>query len=189
MAFTNESHNLDLNAVTDLICWCKQLGIKYITLYDDLGKLKGNQKDLFRCLDYKASLLDGNNNHPLTKTNGNGYTRPRANGTPSESINYIKGLTILSKQEGRQKFVRDIKNLLTVEPDRIDIELVQKHIGWTSDPEMLVTFGTKQCLFGFPPWQLRLTEIFSLPSHRNITYKTFIDCLEKYSRTTQRLGA
>lgn len=183
LTFTDESNRLDLNSITDLICWCKQLGIKYITLYDDLGKLKAKQKELYRFLDFKASLIDH------TNSNGNQFQYEQATTLQLKYISYIKGLTILSRLDGRQKFVTDIRDLLNVEPDKIDIDLVQRHIGWTCDPELLIIFGFQQCLHGFPPWQLRLTEILSIPSHRNVTYRMFIDCLVKYSRTTQRLGA
>lgn len=166
LAFTNESHQLDLAAISDLICWCKQLGIKNITLFDDLGRIKTRQKELFQQLEHHMGLL--------------GYEKP---------ISYIKGLSILSRQDGRQRFVDDIRDLLKVDPDKIDLELVQRHVGWTSDPELLISFGNHICLYGFPPWQLRLTEIFSLPTHRNITQKIFVDCLNRFSRTTQRLGA
>jgi dehydrodolichyl diphosphate syntase complex subunit NUS1 len=184
MAFTDESNRLELNSITDLICWCKQLGIKYITLYDDLGRLKAKQKELYRFLDYKASLIDDD-----SSSNGNQYQCKPATTLQLKNISYIKGLTILSRLDGRQKFVSDIRDLLKVEPDKIDLDLVQKHVGWTCDPELLVIFGFQQCLHGFPPWQLRLTEILSIPSHRSVTYRMFIDCLEKFSRTTQRLGA
>jgi dehydrodolichyl diphosphate syntase complex subunit NUS1 len=183
LAFTDESNKLELNSITDLICWSKQLGIKYITLYDDLGKLKAKQKELYRFLDHKASLLDDNN------SNENHFQYEPATTIQLKNISYIKGLTILSRLDGRQKFVSDIRDLLKVEPDKIDLDLVQMRVGWTCDPELLIIFGFQQCLHGFPPWQLRLTEILSIPSHRNVTYRMFIDCLEKYSRTTQRLGA
>lgn len=183
LAFTDESSRLDLNSITDLICWCKQLGIKYITLYDDLGRLKAKQKELYRHLDHKASMIDDGNN------NGAQFQYEPETTIQLKNISYIKGLTILSRLDGRQKFVADIRDLLKVEPDKIDIDLVQKHVGWTCDPELLIIFGYRQCLHGFPPWQLRLTEILSIPTHRNVTYRLFTDCLERYSRTTQRLGA
>lgn len=166
LAFTNESNQLDIESISALVCWCKQLGIKYITLFDDLGRLKTRQKELNEAVEDLMNKI--------------GYEKP---------LSCIKGVQILSRLEGRQKFVEDIRDLIKVEPDKIDINLVQKQIGWTSDPELLISFGNHFCLHGFPPWQLRLTEIFSIPTHRNITYKIFKDCLERYSQTTQRLGA
>lgn len=166
MTFTNESHQLDLKSVSKLICWCKQLGVKYITLFDDLGRIRMSQKELYSHLEDQMSQI--------------GYEKP---------ISYIKGLNILSRTDGRQKFIHDIKGLLKYEPEKIDIDLVQKQVGWTSDPEMLISFGNHFCLHGFPPWQLRLTEVFFIPTHKYITRNIFIDCLIRYTSTTQRLGA
>lgn len=166
MAFTNESHQLDLDAISEMISWCKRLGIKYITLFDDLGRIKLQQKELFRHLEHHMSRI--------------GYEKP---------VTYVKGLNILSRRDGRQRFVEDIKHLLRFEPERIDLELVNKQVGWTTDPELLISFGNHVCLHGFPPWQLRLTEIFYIPTHRRISQQTFVDCLHRYSRTIQRLGA
>lgn len=46
LSFTNESNNLDIEAISRLLCWCDQLGIEYVTLYDDLGKLKQFNNEL-----------------------------------------------------------------------------------------------------------------------------------------------
>ena len=161
MTFTNETKNLDLYSIAKLICWSKQLGVANITLYDDLGYLKLREEELFECLV-----------------------------SDEKPIGYIKGLSILSKEDGRKKFVEDVRDLLhKVEPQQVNLEKVQDYVGWTSDPELLINFGSPLCLRGFPPWQLRLTEIFSIPTHRNIPQKVFIDCLKNYSRTNQRIGA
>lgn len=166
MAFTNESNYLNLDSIAKLLCWCKQLGISDITLYDELGRLKQREEELYSFFERRMSLL--------------GYEKP---------ISYIKGLKIVSKLDGRRKFVEDIRDLLGDDPELINIDQVQNHAGWTTDPDMLINFGSPLCLRGFPPWQLRLTEIFSIPTHRNIPERIFIDCLYKFSRTTQRVGA
>lgn len=167
MAFTNESDRLDLDSVAKLLSWCKQLGVKHITLYDDRGKLKSSQKELYKYFEYRMSLL--------------GYEKP---------ISHIGGLNIIDKRDGRQKFVEDIRHLLVkLEPEDIDLNSMQSSVGWSVDPELLISFGSPLCLHGFPPWQLRLTEILSIPTHRNIPQKILADCLDRYSKTTQRLGA
>lgn len=166
MAFTHESDQLDLNSIAKLLCWCKQLGVKYITLFDDTGRLKSKQEELYRYFEYRLSLL--------------GYEKP---------VSYIKGLNILSRNDGRQKFVHDVKYLIEkLDYEDIDLESVQNCAGWTVDPELLISFGMPLCVHGFPPWQLRLTEILSIPTHKNIPQRIFIDCLRRYSKTVQRLG-
>lgn len=166
LSLTNECNHLDLASIGRLLCWCKQLGVHYITLYDDLGKLKDRQKELTKQIELQMGLL--------------GCEKP---------ISYIEGLNIISRSDGRQKFVEDVKELIKSKPDSIDINKVQQKVGWSSDPELLISFGTPLCLYGFPPWQLRLTEILSIPTHKNLPQRVFIDCLIRFSKTSQREGA
>lgn len=166
MSFTNEANNLDLDSIARLLCWCKQLGIHHITLYDDLGKLERKEKDLIKSFELKLETI--------------GFEKPISN---------IPGLRILSRKDGRPQFVEDVKNLLRHKPEDIDLKQVQEFVGWKScDPELLISFGTPLCLYGFPPWQLRLTEVLSLPTHRKVPRKAFFECLRRYSRITQREG-
>lgn len=165
MSFTNETNHLDLVSIARLLCWCKQLSISYITLYDDLGHLKDKQRELIKCFASIMKMLN--------------YNKP---------ITIIEGLNIISKSDGRKKFVDDARMLSKLEPEDINLESVDKQVGWLSDPELLISFGSPLCLYGFPPWQLRLTEIFSIPTHRRIPQRIFFDCLRRYSRTSQREG-
>lgn len=168
LCFTNEASRLDLESIARLICWCKQLGVAYVTLYDDPGRLK----------DHRGPLIG----HVETRLRALGYEKP---------ISRIEGLTILSRQDGRQRFVEDIRELVRSGPASIDLERVNQRVACSSmscDPELLVSFGSPLCLYGFPPWQLRLTEILSIPSHRKLPQRVFLDCLRRYSTITQREG-
>lgn len=165
LTFTNELDKLDLNSIARTICWCKQLGIEIITLYDDIGCLKDQEKPLIKCFEKKFRQM--------------GYEKP---------IDRIDGLKILSKSDGRPKFVAHVKKLVKLNPESINLDRVQEQVSWNTDPDMLISFGYHLCLHGFPPWQLRLTEIFSIPTHRRLPQRIFIDCLRQYSRTVQRVG-
>ncbi|KAI7694363.1 hypothetical protein SSS_01062 [Sarcoptes scabiei] len=57
-----------------------------------------------------------------------------------------------------------------------------------SDPEFLICFCDSKSLQAFPPWQIRLTEIVFLPSHRVIDEKIFLSQLERYAKCIQRIG-
>jgi undecaprenyl pyrophosphate synthase len=136
MSFTNETNHLDLVSIAKLLCWCKQLSISYITLYDDLGRLKDKQRELIKCFESIMRTLD--------------YNKP---------ITVIDGLNIISNSDGRDKFVEDARMLVKLEPEDINLDTVQQRVGWPSDPDLLISFGSPLCLYGFPPWQLRLTEL------------------------------
>lgn len=166
LCFTNEINHLHLESIARLLCWCKQLDISHITLYDDLGRLKDMHKWLIKYIELRMRAF--------------GCDKP---------IDRIEGLNIISRSDGRQKFAEDMRELVEkLKPDEINIDTVDKCVGWPSDPELLISFGYPLCLHGFPPWQLRLTEILSIPTHRYLPQKVFLDCLSRYSRTSQREG-
>lgn len=164
-SFTNEANQPDLESIARLICWSKQLGISYITLYDDYGCLKDSQSEVIKYFGLIMRSL--------------GCEKP---------INMIEGLNIISSIDGRRKFLDDTKELVKLKPEDISLEQVQSRVGWPTDPELLINFGYPMRLYGFPPWQLRLTEILSIPTHRRIPQKIFLDCFRKYSKTSQREG-
>lgn len=166
LSFTNEQDYLDLEAIARLLCWCKQLGIRHITLYDDLGRLKDQEKELFKHIEHIMKSL--------------GCEKP---------VNRIDGLNIISQSDGREKFLSEVKDIVLLKPSTIDLDRVNQRVGWPSDPDLLISFGSPLCLYGFPPWQLRLTEILSLPTHRKLPRKVFTDCLIRYSTISQREGA
>lgn len=165
LSFTNETNHLDLESIARLLCWCKQLSVSYITLYDDLGRLKDKQKDLIKCFESIMRML--------------GCEKP---------IRHIEGLNIISRSDGRQKFVEAARELVELEPENINIDTVHNRVGWPSDPQLLISFGSPLCLYGFPPWQLRLTEILSIPTHKKLPQQIFFDCLRRYSKISQREG-
>ena len=44
------------------------------------------------------------------------------------------------------------------------------------------------CLRGYPPWQARLTEIFSVKDGRGVDYQVFLRALHRYAKAEFRLG-
>lgn len=167
LAFSNEADNLDMQSIARLLYWCKQLRINTITLYDELGHLKSRYIEVIKHFENHVRHL--------------GFEK---------HIERLDGLNIICRRDGRQKFVEDVRELVKVNrPEVIDLQFVQDRIGWPADPDLLINFGSPLCLHGFPPWQLRLTEILSIPTHRNVPQKVFIDCLRRFSSISQRQGA
>lgn len=163
LSFTNELRYLNLISIARLISWCQQLEIEQITLYDECGKLKDLRKELI-------------------------YYLKKSNQTNKQEAN-LDNVLILSKQDGRQLFAELSQNIVRHEPEAINPAMIDSYLGWNSDPDLLVIFGTPICLYGLPPWQLRLTEIISLPSHISLPQETFIRCLKQFSKIEQRIGS
>lgn len=62
-----------------------------------------------------------------------------------------------------------------------------------SDPDLLIIFGSAVVLDSYPPWQLRLTEIFCTgdkgrDGSETVEYQGFLRALWKYARAEMRFG-
>nr|XP_042118314.1 dehydrodolichyl diphosphate synthase complex subunit NUS1 [Peromyscus maniculatus bairdii] len=75
-------------------------------------------------------------------------------------------------------------------PTDLDVDLLDGLLSSHGfpDPDLVLKFGPVDSTLGFLPWQIRLTEIISLPSHLNISYEDFFSALRQYAACEQRLG-
>jgi dehydrodolichyl diphosphate syntase complex subunit NUS1 len=74
---------------------------------------------------------------------------------------------LISEDDGRDNLVDLTKTLAVmaqqqkISPNDISAELVDVEISESimSEPDLLILFGPRVMLEGYPPWQVRLTEI------------------------------
>lgn len=69
--------------------------------------------------------------------------------------------------------------------DLIDAELTESVMG---EPDLLVLFSPNVDLHGYPPWQLRLTEIFHIQDNSGVGYLVFLRALHSYARAEMKFG-
>lgn len=69
--------------------------------------------------------------------------------------------------------------------DLIDAELSE---GIMPEPDLLILFSPHVELSGYPPWQIRLTEIFCLQDNESFGYQVFVKALRNYSAAQFRRG-
>jgi len=106
-------------------------------------------------------------------------------------------ISLLSQEDGKQdivnttkRFIKDVKQG-DIDVENINIQTVGENLStnkFLPDPCILVRCGTLASNADFPPWHLRLTEMYSMVSHKNVTSNMFMDVLRKYGRCEQRLG-
>lgn len=73
---------------------------------------------------------------------------------------------------------------------KLGLSSPKKHWSYDSDitKSHQIATGSEVCLRGYPPWQARLTEIFSRTGGSGIEYQTFLEALHKYAKAEMRLG-
>lgn len=105
-------------------------------------------------------------------------------------------ILLLSSEDGRDSLVDLTKTLAEmaqrakissndISVDLVDAEISESVIG---EPDLLVLFSPTAELSGYPPWQLRLTEIFHVQDNQGVGYQVFLRALYNYANAQMRFG-
>jgi dehydrodolichyl diphosphate syntase complex subunit NUS1 len=105
-------------------------------------------------------------------------------------------ILLLSAEDGRDSLV-DLTKTLTemsqkskLSPKDITIDLIDAEITESvmDEPDLLVLFGPSIEMSGYPPWQLRLTEIFHVQDNNGVGYQVFLRALYNYANAQFNIG-
>ena len=69
--------------------------------------------------------------------------------------------------------------------DLVDAEITEIVMG---EPDLLVLFSPDVELQGYPPWQVRLTEIYHVEDNTGVGYQVFLRALYSYAKAQMRFG-
>lgn len=105
-------------------------------------------------------------------------------------------LHLISSQDGRDSIVdltrtlADMSQRNKLSPRDISIELVDAELseGIMPEPDLLIVFTPYINLSGYPPWQIRLTEIFCLQDNDSFGYQVFLKALRMFAGAQMRNG-
>lgn len=187
--------DISLPDIANLIVWSIALGVSYFSIYDLNGYIKRKRKELKDALDNaQKKCLDEEQRKYTIVIHNDAESRPHENGCYSSNKIDIQ---LLSKADGRQNLVETTRLLsqqVASKQRRLEditpstVERIIKEKFHFPDPELILRFGKGECLFGFQPWQIRLTEILSARSHHNLGYSLLTDLFHQYGETKQRFG-
>ena len=135
-------------------------------LIENQGHLKHNLSNTFSRIQYTLRDYFGPNSPSLTlcAPNFSPFTSPghplKPNATPLTVI-------LLSLEDGRDTLVDLTRTLAAmaqrdkISPDDITADIVDAEVAESvaPEPDLLIVSGSRVKLSGYPPWQLRLTEI------------------------------
>ena len=105
-------------------------------------------------------------------------------------------ILLLSVDDARSTLVDLTKTLAEMSqrkklsPNDISQDLLEAEIteSMMSEPDLLVIFGPNVELQGYPPWQIRLTEIFHVQDNTGVGYQVFLRALYNFANATMKLG-
>lgn len=198
-----------MNNACELAAWSASAGVPMLSIYEKTGILKSSLPHLHRRISrtltsYYGATSPQKPTISLRSPNMPSYSPPRTpeptitNGT-HEQADSPHHLTILviDATDGRQTLVDLTKTLAEMSqrdklsPSDISIELIDAEISESvmGEPDLLICFGERVVLKGYPPWQVRLTEIFYAQDNQGgVGYQIFLRALYKYAKAEFRLG-
>ncbi|KAH8675970.1 di-trans, poly-cis-decaprenylcistransferase [Xylariales sp. PMI_506] len=191
-----------LNEVADITAWCASAGIMTLSVYEKTGILKDDMERDYREISQKLRDWFGKFQAPdlhLRSPNMPVLSPPSYRGPKPVSGEGLPGhgivVNLVSADDGRESVV-DLTKVLTDMSQRgkisvsdITMDIIDHELRVVlAEPDLLISFAPFVDLQGYPPWQIRLTEIYSQPDNQGVGYQVFLNALRNYSAATFRLG-
>ncbi|KAF1999480.1 Undecaprenyl diphosphate synthase [Amniculicola lignicola CBS 123094] len=200
--------------VCEIAAWTASAGIPLLSVYEKSGKLKNYMPQLHKhisqtleayfgprrkpTLSVRAPHLQSYsppNTPPLNASPDAASVSPSRSATPKSENGHLNVL-LLSSVDGRGTIIDLTKTLSemvqkgAIEPSQVDSNLIDQQLvdAVSDEPDLLVLFSPTVQLKGYPPWQLRLTEIFHLPDNKGVNYQVFLRALYNFAKVEMRLG-
>ncbi|KAG4303704.1 hypothetical protein PCK1_000222 [Pneumocystis canis] len=186
-----------IHQVAELSCWCVSSGIKILTIYEKEGRMKEYQTAAYRIISQRMQSYFGRSRHNI-KIRLPYFSVFSNDDINNDKTNYPVDLEInfISQEDGRESLVDLTKTLCELSQSGkfsakdISIELVDAGMNASllTEPQLLIAFTPTCTLQGFPPWQIRFTEIFFVQSEDSVDYYIFMKGLQLYSNAEMRWG-
>ncbi|KAI0102896.1 Undecaprenyl diphosphate synthase [Nemania sp. FL0031] len=179
-----------VNEASEVAAWCAAARIPKLSIYEKTGVLKRYMTQTHRSVCNRLKTWFGKHQAPPLAL--------FARGAPTIRSHNLQGLDLIliSEDDGREAMV-DLTRVLTdmvqknkisagdITMDVIDNELSEAVM---REPDLLISFEPYVDLQGYPPWAIRLTEIYCAPDNQGVGYQLFLQALRKYAEATFKLG-
>ncbi|XP_046877908.1 dehydrodolichyl diphosphate synthase complex subunit nus1 [Hypomesus transpacificus] len=179
--------------IANLVVWCMAVGISYVSVYDNQGVLRRNNSRLQEEIFRQQQDLLGPEGSKLS-------VEFLSNGTDKQDYQVLRGqpvVRVLSAEDGKQSIVqaalqlcREVEQQQRSSSD-ISVSLLDSLLRESTnipDPDLVLKFGPVESTLGFLPWQIRLTEFISFPSHLDMSYEDLFGALQRFATCEQRVG-
>ncbi|KAL2809872.1 Decaprenyl diphosphate synthase-like protein [Aspergillus granulosus] len=213
-----------MDEVAELVSWTASAGIPVLSVYEKTGALKSCIPILHQAITNKLSSYFGSSQQPALQLFAPHHPIYQCQQDGSSPQNTVVVL-LLSATDGQETFVDLTKTLAEMSqngklsPEDITMELVDAEIREITtqpsqevslgfersgqrfpsvkpEPDLLLVFGPSLKLEGYPPWHIRLTEMYytgvnsdGLTGHGDaVEYQGFLRGLWHYAGAQMRFG-
>ena len=197
-----EGHKRGLEVVKNVIKWCKEKGIKILTLFVFSTENWKRTKTEVNFLMKLAKFAINDNLKELHKAG----VKIRVIGQREKLPIFLKK-AILKAEEltknnegmvlnfalsygGRAEIIEAIKNIIEkkIAVEKINEDVVKENL-WTSDVDLIIRTGKEQRLSNFLLWQAAYSELYFSPKYwPDFTKEDLDKALTDYSNRQRRLG-
>ncbi|KAI9838630.1 MAG: hypothetical protein M1819_004944 [Sarea resinae] len=190
-----------IDELSEVAAWCACAGIPVLSVYEKTGILKDYIPSTHTAVSQKFHAYFGRGRpslqirapHMAAFLNGDNFEQPSP--SPTGSRGHLS-ILLLSSEDGRSTLVDLTKTLAEMAQRRklsasdISVELVDAEISESvmGEPDLLLLFAPYVRLQGYPPWQIRLSEIFHAQDNQGVEYQVFLRALHRYSKVEMKLG-
>lgn len=195
-----------INDASELVSWTACAGIKHLTLYNDEGLLQKNIALLRQEVHETLCKYYGPSKIPqfvvrIPHSNKVYYNVPIDESNECGELGHAEkkmaiNILLLSSKDGRDtivdltKTMADLWKAKDLELSDITMTLVDKELIQLvgPEPDLILCFGPTLDIHDFPPWHMRLTELYWEPDNDEVTYAVFIRGLKHYSACKMNVG-
>lgn len=197
-----EGHRQGLKRLKQVIKWCKERGIKILTLFVFSTE---NWKRAKREVNFLMKLSQRILNNELEKIHKNGIQlrvigqKERLPKPLLKTIERAEKITKNNKEMilnfalsygGRAEIVTAVKNIIKkkISPEKITEDTIKKNL-WTSDVDLVIRTGKEQRISNFLIWQTAYSELYFCPKYwPDFTENDLDKALLDYERRRRRFG-
>ncbi|GAV27488.1 hypothetical protein PMKS-000956 [Pichia membranifaciens] len=198
------------NDGASIAAWCVSSGIPSISIYEVNGVLKKSVSELSRAIFEKFESYFGTENIPnflikiphlnLSYSGIDGVLIDNsikdASKDKDDFAEYDIEISLISKVDGRSTIVELTKVMAQLakngELKKSDITIkfldheLRQLIG--EEPDLIILFQPYLDLQGYPPWHIRLSEMYWEPDNDSVSYVIFLRALQKYATCKVNVG-
>jgi undecaprenyl diphosphate synthase len=196
-----EGHKKGLEAIKKTIEWCKEKGIKTLTLFVFSTE---NWKRPRKEVNYLMNMAQEMESHFSEAAKQNIKLkvigqRDKLPLTVQASIKKIENLTknnnvmtlnFALSYGGRAEIVEAVKNIMRqkVDVDKINEDLISRNL-WTSDLDLVIRTGKEQRISNFLIWQAAYSELYFLKKYwPDFDKRDLNQAISEYAKRQRRYG-
>lgn len=182
-----------INDISELVAWSISAGIVELNIYEINGIMNNYHQELNYYINKNLKHYFGTEYIPNTSIKIPHFNKILIN-DPEKSIDL--SVNLLSKIDGKPTIVELTKTMCELAINKelkvkdITIDLINEELIELVgiEPDLLIVFNPSLDLQDYPPWHIRLTELYWEPDNRNVSYAVFIRALQNYARSKVNMG-